>query len=399
MPKFFKIFKFLFIFFFVFSVSIPASATNNYMIITGGAGNLQITGGAGNLIITGSGGSVYSVPWYTNSSWYSTSWSYRKSITVDNTKVSADLTNFPVLINLSSDASLASHAKTDGSDIIFTSSDGTTKLERGIERYTTATGELVAWIKIPSLANSTDTVIYMYYGNAAGAETNSTSVWDSNYKIVHHYPNGTTLSAADSTSNGFTGTISGAVAGTGKIDGAGSFNGTTDYFTVADNSALDLTTAATIEFWFKRTAAGVQTCIAKFNTTGNQMSYGLQVHTDNKVYWSISSNGSTNNYWYSTQTVTDTNWNHLVGTFDAGTYKVYLNGQEISGTPPASPSTSIFNSTTALENRYNASNYNSGLLDELHISNTARAAEWIATEYNNQNSPSTFYSLGSESTN
>ncbi|OGZ04247.1 MAG: hypothetical protein A2604_02370 [Candidatus Liptonbacteria bacterium RIFOXYD1_FULL_36_11] len=129
------------------------------------------------------------------------------------------------------------------------------------------------------------------------------------------------------------------------------------------------------------------------------MSYGLQVHTDNKVYWSISSNGSTNNYWYSTQTVTDTNWNHLVGTFDAGTYKVYLNGQEISGTPPASPSTSIFNSTTALENRYNASNYNSGLLDELHISNTARAAEWIATEYNNQNSPSTFYSLGSESTN
>ena len=33
-------------------------------------------------------------------------WSYRKKITIDNTKVSANLTNFPVLINLSSDSDL-----------------------------------------------------------------------------------------------------------------------------------------------------------------------------------------------------------------------------------------------------------------------------------------------------
>ncbi|MBL6964410.1 MAG: LamG domain-containing protein, partial [Bacteroidetes bacterium] len=34
-----------------------------------------------------------------------------------------------------------------------------------------------------------------------------------------------------------------------------------------------------------------------------------------------------------------------------------------------------------------------GYIDEVHISNTARSADWILTDYNNQNSPNTFYSL------
>jgi hypothetical protein len=35
-------------------------------------------------------------------------------------------------------------------------------------------------------------------------------------------------------------------------------------------------------------------------------------------------------------------------------------------------------------------------LDEVRVATTARSADWIATEYNNQNSPSTFYSVSSE---
>ena len=37
-----------------------------------------------------------------------------------------------------------------------------------------------------------------------------------------------------------------------------------------------------------------------------------------------------------------------------------------------------------------------GGMDEVRISNTNRSACWVGTEYNNQNSPSTFYSEGSE---
>jgi hypothetical protein len=37
-----------------------------------------------------------------------------------------------------------------------------------------------------------------------------------------------------------------------------------------------------------------------------------------------------------------------------------------------------------------------GLLDELRVSNTARSADWIATEYNNQSNPSAFLSVGTQ---
>jgi hypothetical protein len=39
-----------------------------------------------------------------------------------------------------------------------------------------------------------------------------------------------------------------------------------------------------------------------------------------------------------------------------------------------------------------------GSLDEFRVSNIARSADWIKTEYNNQSSPGTFHSLGGEQT-
>ena len=38
--------------------------------------------------------------------------------------------------------------------------------------------------------------------------------------------------------------------------------------------------------------------------------------------------------------------------------------------------------------------FNMGGLDEGRMSNIVRSADWIKTEYNNQSSPSTFYSYG-----
>lgn len=37
-----------------------------------------------------------------------------------------------------------------------------------------------------------------------------------------------------------------------------------------------------------------------------------------------------------------------------------------------------------------------GQIDEVRISATARSGNWIKTEYNNQNSPGTFYSVGAQ---
>ena len=86
--------------------------------------------------------------------WYNDDWKYRKKITIDNTKVDATLSDFPVLVSLTTDSELSNNARSDGFDILFTSSDGTSKLKHEIEKYTTGTGLIVAWVKVPSLSSS-----------------------------------------------------------------------------------------------------------------------------------------------------------------------------------------------------------------------------------------------------
>jgi hypothetical protein len=142
--------------------------------------------------------------------WYNSNWQYRKKLTIDYTKVGATLSNFPVLVSLSSDSDLAARARSDGYDSLFTSSDGTTKLDHEIEQYTSATGQLVAWVRIPSLSNSADTSIHMYYGYASATnQQNVTGVWNANggtatnYSGVWHINQtiGTTISDSASSAN------------------------------------------------------------------------------------------------------------------------------------------------------------------------------------------------------
>src|SRR5574341_919689 len=88
----------------------------------------------------------------TSGSWYGT-WTYRKRITIDRTKVAgaAALSSFPVLYSVT-DANLRTVAngggvgKNDGTDILFTAADGATKLNHEIELYNPSTGQLVAWV-------------------------------------------------------------------------------------------------------------------------------------------------------------------------------------------------------------------------------------------------------------
>ena len=61
---------------------------------------------------------------------------------------------------------------------------GTTRLAHEIERYNTSTGEVIAWVKIPTLSASTGTDIYIYYKGVE--EIDASSVWDDNYRLVYH---------------------------------------------------------------------------------------------------------------------------------------------------------------------------------------------------------------------
>ncbi len=117
--------------------------------------------------------------------WNDCGWAYRKAITIDSTKVAADQADFPVLINLATDPGLVAHAQPTGNDILFTLGDEKTKVPHKIESYTSTTGALVAWVKVPLLSSGANTVLYMYYGNPTAATQQDTSgSWSYRYKGI-----------------------------------------------------------------------------------------------------------------------------------------------------------------------------------------------------------------------
>ena len=113
--------------------------------------------------------------------WMSTSWLYRKSISVSNS--GSTLTNEDVLIPVDT-ASLVTAGKlqSDCDDLRFTDSDETTTLTYWVEAgCNTSTTQV--WVRIPSLTSGGKT-IYMYYGNSSA--TNSEASWSGNFILLYN---------------------------------------------------------------------------------------------------------------------------------------------------------------------------------------------------------------------
>ncbi len=340
--------------------------------------------------------------------WYSTggTWTYRKKITIDHTKVSGSsaLTNFPMLFNVTDSdlkytGSGGGVGTTSGNDILFTSSDGTTLLNYEIESYASTTGATAAWVNIPSLSPTTDTTIYMYYGNAsAAAESagNITGTWDSNFKGVWHFPSTTTLGANDSTSNANNGSSTTTTASTGKIAGSASFNGSA-FISVGTGSSLNITSQpVTVSSWVKPSSQP-PTFQMIFD---KDASYAFFLDSNspptNSLGFRSNINGSI--VYANNNIITTGSWQHVAAVYASNTVSFYVNGS-LASTTALSNAFSSNSNAAEIGRRFTNEQFFNGDMDEVRVSSAARSADWIATEYANQNSPSTFLSEASAVTN
>ena len=193
---------------------------------------------------------------------------------------------------------------------------------------------------------------------------------------------GRRLSANDSTAKlGNNGTIGGATATNGQIDGGASFNGSTAYIDVPNSTSLNSTTA-TWSAWFKTTqsASNYPFILGRASTSGSKNGISLFVDTSGharvQVYGSsspvvdVTSSGAA---------VNDGNWHYLTFTINSST-SLYLDGssQVVTATPSGSWS---FNSQDA---RFGISLDSfwgkwAGSEDEGRVSNAVRSADWIQT--------------------
>ena len=352
--------------------------------------------------------------------WFATggTWNYRKVITVDADKVSGSsaLTDFPMLFSVT-DGDLAftdfdgNVASSTAGDIVFTSSDGVTKLSHEIEYYASTTGEIVAWVKIPSLSNSVDTTIYIYYGNAAADDQqDAANVWDSNYMMVQHLsedPSGSAPQMLDSTANNNDGTSSGTMTTSdqvsGKIDGSLEFDGNStqdDLITVPNSSVWDnITTAITISAWVNPNsvgALGYRSDIIQRSSGNNDWWFNLQ-NSGKLSFYADNITGGT--YKQSTSVINENELSYVVVSYDdVNDIRFYINGTYINTVAASGSFITTDNLVYFGANHNGPSTVFRGIIDELKVSNIVRSTDWIATEYNNQSSPSTFYTYGSVST-
>lgn len=343
--------------------------------------------------------------------WYDPAWQYRKAITIDHTKVGGALTGFPVLVSVT-DANLQSNAQASGNDILFTDSSGTAKLAHEIELYTSATGQLIAWVSVPSLSTGADTVIYMYYGNAAApAQQNPAAVWDANFRGVWHLKetgNGSANEYADSTANandarGGNGSAAATPSRTtGQIGYGQSFNGSQLINGTSSGSLPNLNADQTFSFWYRvaTNPTSVRANLLTLRTAGggaaNQGVFVGPVSGPCAAY--ASPLGATQ--WGGACTI-DANapaagaWHFYVFTHSGTTNTLYIDGAQVATNTAALQNGTVGDYIWGSYTTTPAEPF-TGQMDETRVSNAARSAAWIQTEYNNQNSPATFLSLGAQ---
>lgn len=321
-------------------------------------------------------------------------YTYNKTITIDHTKVAATLTNYPLYFtttaaSLKATGSGGSVTDAQGDDIVFGTAAGCgTPLSYELERWVSTTGEVEFHILIPSLSSSVDTVIYLCAGNAAitsfqGGSTGA--AWNSAYKGVYHIKDGTTLSLVDSTANGNNGTNTGThvTATTGQIDGAGAFNGSN---TDVDIPTISIASDLTVSAWVYSTNFSQNGMIVeKENVNG---AWAFLFESGSWQFRGASSGGIGCSSFPS-----NSNWHLIVATITGTTGNLYLDGAAASGCTGSPAAIGNGSGHIHLGNYDNSGYFFTGRIDEVRISNVVRDANWISTEYNNQSSPGTFYSI------
>jgi hypothetical protein len=151
---------------------------------------------------------------------------------------------------------------------------------------------------------------------------------------------------------------------------------------VHDNASLDITDAITLEAWVKWDSSDSDTGIlGRYETTGDKRSIMLVHHSTGVLRLYTSPNGSTTYNVTNTQTLTDGEWYHIVGTSDGSTLKIYVNAQ----TPDSSTGSAIYSNDIPLEiGRYNQddSKSTSKPIAQPRIYNRALTAEEVERNYN-----------------
>lgn len=336
-------------------------------------------------------------------SWYDAAWTKVKECLVDGALigdgVSGTVTYSRVLISIT-DAEIAAAAQADGDDILFCDSDGLTKLKHDLVSYNSGTGELVAWVLVPSMAAGTDYQVWLYYGNAGcAAQEDKAGTWstaaEKKATVVLHMEG----DLVDSSGNSNDGTDQGTGSDTGKVGLCRSFD-TSNWFTMAAAGfyAVQTQEYVSVGAWIKASSSGTgrQTIMVK----GNAGSEVLNLYMDETGAIVFSDYYAADWFYYAVgdEDLRDDAWHRVWGVRSGNVMKVYVDGIDATAVSTGGLETIIRTEDVYAGGRLNADYRFYGLIDELMVVEEAMAAGDILTDFNSTDDPALFVTVSAEKT-
>jgi len=355
-----------------------------------------------------------------NLTWYSTSWGKRLKFSIPQAKISANLTDFPVYIDLSMfGTEFFSAVKTDGRDIRITTGDGVTELPFELVSIDKGTNSGELYFKTNLNRNAAND-FYIYYQNEDALPYSRTStygsnnVWTNNYLAVYHLEEDAVGTSnlnlyKDSTSNQYDGDDYNTSNSKVGLFGKGQeFGDDQNDYLILPREVLNGVSNLTTSWWHQTTIGGAQTIVsgAKDNTAAGSNEYiiyfsntsNLQLFYQNAFEsFGLSDTIGTHN---------TGSWNFFAVTGEDAIDEVnfYVNGVGDTENPDPQPIAplSIANGGLIVGQEQDSlgggfqNNQNfEGQLDELRFASVVRNKNWLAVEYANMNNVSSFVATSS----
>jgi hypothetical protein len=362
-------------------------------------------------------------------------WSFVRSITINHGLVPhTDQSNFPVLVSgtfnnkngtpdLRTKANGGKVQNANGYDVGFYTDPHclTGKLSWETEKYNAQTGEVAYWVNVPSVSHTKNTVINICYGNASITtdQSSAAAVWDSNYLAVWHLADKGGLDLSSSTANPFTLTQSGSVTSApGKIGGGTTKFLDKTYYLFNPDISIGADAPVTVSMWKKLLSSDVNgnPDAPPPETDGNHIAFemGASHSTPNSIIlWAPYFQGDPvdgGTWWcYNSCGVARVDysgyldrWVYITGIYNPAANRLqalYLDGNLVgsgSGGPTTTETVLGARIGQGLDGDGSVHGEDVSQFDEVRISTSVRSADWIKTEFNNQNKPSSFYAVGGE---
>ena len=326
--------------------------------------------------------------------WWNSDWNRRIDLYINSSQVAEDLTNYPVLVFIDSNSTLADYCQSDLDDIAFVSSDNSTQFNHEFEQYSNDGNAVTAyiWVNVTSVSSSVNTHFNLYFNNSeCASQEDINNVWDSDFLFVMHMSESSVPPINDSTANNHDGDEYGDI-------GTGASGIVADCLTfVADCSELgDLNEITdnmdiTAEAWIKDSLSSDKffckhLCFIMGDEGSNVPRVELR-NADDTSWTSLVATG---------KSFSSSAFNYMTFRVDEDANDFWLDWNGIN----QAVNTDCTNNDggtnpVALGDRSDGAGYGmSGYLDEIRFSTVTRSIGYILTNYNMMKNQSSFIIWG-----